>query len=76
MGLLEDYHEYKKGVLPRFPSRPLLNFFKTKPTEEQVMYIEKHNKYIELIAMLGILLYLILGIGIGFFMGFIQGLGY
>ena len=76
MGLLEDYYQYKKGELPRFPSRPLLKFFKTHPTEEQVMYIEKHDKYTELICMVGFLLYLVLGILIGFFMGFMQGLGY
>jgi len=74
MGLLEDYYKYKKGVLPRFPSKPLLKFFRTRPTEEQVMYIEKHQKYTELIALVGIMLYLVLGILMGYFIGFMQAL--
>ena len=74
MGLLEKYYEYKKGELLHINDKNLLRFFKTKPSDDQLLFINKAMKRQEALTYIGILIYLVLGVLVGYASGFLVGI--
>jgi len=78
MGLLEEYHEYKKGELCETKDKNIVRFFKTNPTDEQITLIDKYKKRHEmlytLLAVLMLMLGLLYGGMVGYELGIFKGL--
>lgn len=69
MNIIERYEIYKKGLVPRGTSTTLQKFFKTNPTIDQLLYLAQKER--EEGSLLGatILIYLLMGILLGFVIG-------
>ena len=72
MGRMEEYYLWKKGELNKKMSQETIDFFKTSPTEEQLIALESYDKKILKIVIIALLAYA----GVGFMYGFMVGVFY
>ena len=66
MSLLEKYKWFQTGIVKAGVNVKLQKFFKTNPTEEQLMLLDEMDKVNEAIWWGIIILYFVLGIAIGY----------
>jgi hypothetical protein len=61
MSLLEKYKWFQKGIIKYGTNERLQRFFKTNPTEEQLMMLDEMDKTNTVIWMIGLLIYFAVG---------------
>ena len=66
---MEEYYLWKKGELNKKMSNETLEFFRTNPSDEQLIALEKYDKKILKIVIIALLAYA----GIGFMYGLTAG---
>ena len=66
MSLLEKYKWYQTGIVKAGVTVNLQKFFKTNPTEEQLMLLDEASKMNDTIMWLIVILYLGLGVLLGY----------
>jgi len=66
MSLLEKYVWFQKGIVKSGADVRLQKFFKTNPTEEQIMMLDDMDKINNTVWLTGLLLYFIMGILAGY----------
>lgn len=69
MSLLSNYKWFKLGIVTRKTNVNMQRFFKTNPTEEQLLLLDELNRETENMLYVGLFIYLILGCAIGFLAG-------
>ena len=66
MGRMEEYYLWKKGELNKKMARESIEFFKTSPTDEQLMALEAMDKKTLTIVIIGLIAYALVGFLYGF----------
>ena len=68
MGLMEKYVKWKKGEIFNITGseKYIIELFKSGINEEQVMILEKYEKYTTIVFLIGLLLYFLIGLVLGF----------
>jgi hypothetical protein len=67
MSLTEKYLWYTKGIVKTNVDETLQEFFKTNPTQEQLLLLDKRNQTADMGLLVYTVLVLILGILLGIF---------
>ena len=75
MGRMEEYYLWKKNELNRKMAKETIDFFKTNPTDEQLIALEHYDKKILLLVILALAVYTLFGGMIGYGLGVMAGLG-
>jgi hypothetical protein len=66
MPLLEKYKWYQCGIVKAGTNERMQRFFKTNPSEEQLLILDEMDKINNFIILLGVLLYFVLGVLVGY----------
>ena len=65
MSFLKKYKKYQEGVVISGTTPKMQEFFKTKPTEKQIMLLDDLNEQTTAWVILGLVVYMLLGFLIG-----------
>ena len=71
MGRMEEYYLWKKGELNKKMSKETLDFFKTEPTNEQLIALEAYDKRMLWVVIFTMVSFFAIGIMYGFTGGII-----
>jgi hypothetical protein len=74
MPLLEKYKWFQRGIVKAGTNERLQRFFKTNPTEEQLMILDEIDKINNVSWLLAILGYFIAGLTIGWMLWYVYPL--
>ena len=66
MSLLEKYRWFQNGIVSAGTEPRLQKFFKTNPTEEQILFLSEREKIRDAAWLLCILGYFIAGLALGY----------
>jgi hypothetical protein len=69
MSLLSRYKWFKLGIVTRKTNVNMQRFFKTNPTEEQLLLLDEMSKENDNVFIIALFIYFVLGFVAGFMVG-------
>jgi len=72
MELLEKYEYYEKGIVKANVNESMQNFFKTKPTKDQLLLVQQILRNREAAWAMIVILMAVIGVLLGYASGYLQ----